>query len=191
MILWELFSEFFLIGLFTFGGGYAMLPLIQEAVAGHGWLSNEEIVDFIAVSESTPGPFAINISTYVGVETAGIPGAIAATFGVVLPSFVVILIVARVYDWFRKSRVVSGCMNGLKPAVVGLIGAAMLSVGKAVFFPAGSFAEAFSGVGIWISLAIFAGAVVLTMRKAHPILIIALSAAVGIAVGYAFPGVLG
>lgn len=79
MIYLELFITFFKIGLFTFGGGYAMLPLIEQEVLSHGWLTAEEIVNFIAVSESTPGPFAINISTYVGVETAGIPGAFTAT----------------------------------------------------------------------------------------------------------------
>jgi len=86
MIWLELFITFFEIGAFTFGGGYAMLPLIQEQVAAHGWLTQQELIDFIAVSEGTPGPFAINVSTYVGMETGGFLGALCATLGVVLPS---------------------------------------------------------------------------------------------------------
>ena len=91
--LFELFVTFFQIGLFTFGGGYAMIPMIQDAVMRKGWMTEQELIDFIAVSESTPGPFAINIATYVGAETQGILGSVCATFGVVLPSFVIILII--------------------------------------------------------------------------------------------------
>ena len=107
MILLDLFWTFFKIGLFTFGGGYAMLPLIQAAVADHGWLSTEALLNFVAVSESTPGPFAVNIATYIGSEMGGIPGAACATLGVALPSFLIILIVARCYERFRASRIVS------------------------------------------------------------------------------------
>jgi len=129
MTLAVLFLTFLKIGAFTFGGGYAMLPLIQAEVVRHGWMSLEELVNFVAVSESTPGPFAINISTYVGTSTAGIPGALCATLGVSLPSIIVILIVARVYDKFCRSRIVEGCLGGLRPATVGLIAAG------AGFFP--------------------------------------------------------
>ena len=122
MIYLELFLTFLKIGAFTFGGGYAMLPLIQEEVAAHNWLDSASLVNFVAVSESTPGPFAVNIATYVGAETGGVFGSFCATFGVVLPSFVIILIVAKCFEKFRSSRIVSGCMTGLKPAVIGLIG---------------------------------------------------------------------
>ena len=105
-----------------------MLPLIQAAVEAHGWLSQEALVNFVAVSESTPGPFAVNISTYVGFEMGGIPGAACATLGVALPSFLIILLVARFYERFRASRVVSGVMSGLKPAAIGLIGSAVLTM---------------------------------------------------------------
>ena len=137
MILIELFLTFLKIGAFTFGGGYAMLPLIQSEVERHGWLTQAEVVDFIAVSESTPGPLAINMATFVGIRTGGIIGAVCATLGVVLPSFVIILITAKFYEKFRKSRAVDGVMYGLRPAVIGLIGAALLSVGMTVFFPNG------------------------------------------------------
>ena len=92
-----------------------MLPLIQAEVESHGWMASADLVNFVAVSESTPGPFAVNISTYVGTELAGIPGGIFATLGVVLPSFLIILLVARCFEAFRNSRIVSGCMAGLKP----------------------------------------------------------------------------
>ena len=177
MILFELFWTMFKIGALTFGGGYAMLPLIQAEVERHGWMAASELVNFIAVSESTPGPFAVNISTYVGMEMAGVLGAICATLGVVLPSFIIILIVARFYEKFRASRAVKGCMAGLKPAVVGMIGTAVLSVGKTVFFP-------FEIVPALCSLVIFAISLVLVFKKKHPIVVILLSAALGIACGY-------
>lgn len=103
-LLIKLFITFFKIGLFTFGGGYAMLPMIQEQVQTNGWITSRELVDFIAVSESTPGPFAINISTYIGMEKAGIPGALCATVGVALPSFLIIIFVAKCYEKFKTSK---------------------------------------------------------------------------------------
>ena len=181
MICLELFVTFFRIGLFTFGGGYAMLPLIQSEVLSHGWLSTAEIVDFIAVSESTPGPFAVNISTYIGMVTAGFGGAVCATAGVVLPSLLIILAVARFYDRFRRSRLVEGAMAGLRPTVVGLIAAALLSVGQNVFFPDGFVLTPALGV----SLGIFLLVAFLAFRKKHPIVLIGLSALLGIAAGYA------
>ena len=185
MILIDLFLTFLKIGAFTFGGGYAMLPLIQSEVARHGWLTQAEVVDFIAVSESTPGPLAINMATFIGIRTNGIIGAVCATLGVILPSFVIILIVAKFYEKFRKSRVVDGIMYGLRPAVIGMIGAAFLSVGMTVFFPGGLQTAVFSEAVFWLSLGIFALGAVLAFRKLHPIAIIAISAVIGIIAGYA------
>ena len=182
MIWLELFLTFMKIGAFTFGGGYAMLPLIQDEVESHGWLTSEELVDFIAVSESTPGPFAVNISTFVGMRTGGIFGAVCATFGVVLPSFVIILLVAKCYERFRESRAVKGCMSGLKPAVVGLIAAAVITTGQTVFFPAGVF----TSPAFLCSAVIFLAMLGLSIKKLHPILIIVISAVLGIASGYVF-----
>ena len=133
MIFLELFFTFLKIGAFTFGGGYAMLPLIQQEVVSHQWMTLEQLVNFIAVSESTPGPLAVNLSTYVGAETGGLLGALCATFGVVLPSFVIILVVAKFYQAFQSNTVVKGCMNGLRPTVVGMIGASLLSVAGSPF----------------------------------------------------------
>ena len=112
MIYLQLFLTFLKIGAFTFGGGYAMLPLIQEEVLGQGWMGMEDLVNFVAVSESTPGPLAVNLSTYIGAETAGFWGAVCATFGVVLPSFVIILIVARCFAAFQENGIVKGCFPG-------------------------------------------------------------------------------
>ena len=173
MIYLELFWTFFLIGAFTFGGGYAMLPLIQNEVVNKGWLANEAVVNFIAVSESTPGPFAINMATYVGSEMGGILGAACATLGVVLPSFIIILTVAKCYDRFKNSKLVKGAMSGLKPAVIGMIGTAVLSIGKTVFVQP----------GLLFSAALFAAMAVLAFKKVHPIIIICISAAAGIAAG--------
>ena len=113
MIFLKLFFTFLKIGAFTFGGGYAMLPLIQQEVVSHQWMTLEQLVNFIAVSESTPGPLAVNLSTYVGAETGGLLGALCATFGVVLPSFVIILVVAKFYQAFQSNTVVKGCMTEL------------------------------------------------------------------------------
>ena len=183
MIYFDLFLTFLKIGLFTFGGGYAMLPMIQEEVAAHGWLYQSELINFIAVSESTPGPFAVNIATFVGTRTGGIFGGLCATLGVILPSFVIILIVARCYQKFKSNKLVVGAMNGLKPAVVGLIAAALLSLSGTVFFPQGLSATVFGTAHFYVSLGIFAVAVVLAFKKLHPILIVLISAVIGIIAG--------
>ena len=189
MIFFELFITFFKIGLFTFGGGYAMLPLIQEEVLAKKWSTNSELLDFIAVSESTPGPFAINISTFLGSEMGGILGSVCATLGVVLPSFIVILTVAQFFEKFKNNDIVKGCMSGLKPAVIGLIGSAIISVGKEVFFPTGvtldTINAVFTAPAFYIQLGLFAVMAVAAFKKLHPILIICISAVVGIVAGYA------
>ena len=194
LVLLELFLTFFMIGAVTVGGGYAMLPLMQEQVAKH-WgdiLDQENITNFIAVSESTPGPFAVNMATYVGSEVGGqfgsawygLLGSACATLGVILPSFIIILIVARFYDKYRNSTIVKGIMTGLKPAVVGLIAGAILSVAMGVFFPAGLSLAPLQTPAFYISAGIFLVMLVLALKKVHPIILILASAAAGIAVGY-------
>lgn len=185
MILFKLFYTFFFIGLLTFGGGYAMLPLIQEQVLANNWGTEQELINFIAVSESTPGPFAINMATHVGMTQGGILGAVTATLGVVLPSFIIIIIVAKFYEKFKTNRIVSGCMTGLKPAVIGLIGAAVISMGKTVFLT-GEPSALFTGPAFYLSLGIMLVSTVCALKKVHPIILILLSAALGIGAGYAF-----
>ncbi len=198
MIFLELFWTFFKIGAFTFGGGYAMLPLIQEQVILHGWLTEEAIVNFIAVSESTPGPFAINIATYVGSQVGStaysgigfaILGSAVATLGVVLPSFIVILLVAKFYQQFKNSHSVKGLMTGLKPAAIGLIASAVVSMAATVFIPNGLNLAVFKGTEFYISAVIFAVCLFLVFFKRikiQPVIIVCIAAALGIATGYAF-----
>ena len=185
MIYLDLFLTFFKIGLFTFGGGYAMLPLIQSETIARGWIDGESLLNFVAVAESTPGPFAINIATYIGAETGGILGSLCATLGVVLPSFIIILIVAKCYVAFRKSRVVEGLLTGLRPTVLGLIGCAAVTMALTVFLPAG-FTSAFSFTPAFgVSLAILCAALVSVLKfKAHPIFVILSAAAIGVGCGY-------
>ena len=121
MIFFELFYTFFLIGLFTFGGGYAMIPMIEEQVVSKGWVSESALTDFIAVSESTPGPFALNISTFVGNSVGGVFGAICATVGVILPSLIIIVIIAMIMKKFMKNKYVQGALGGVRPIVLALI----------------------------------------------------------------------
>ena len=180
MLYLELFLTFFKIGLFTIGGGYAMLPLIQADVQAKGWMTAEELVNFIAVSESTPGPFAVNVSTYVGAELAGLPGAFCATLGVVLPSFLIILLVARFYAAFRSSAIVSGAMGGLRPAVIALIASAGVTILLGAL-------QTSAGGADWLSAGIFAvGLLILLLRpKIDPILVMVGAGLVGL-VGYSW-----
>ena len=182
MILLKLFLTFFKIGAFTFGGGYAMLPLIEDEVCANGWMELEQLLDFIAVSESTPGPFAVNTATYIGAELAGLPGAFCATLGVVLPSFIIILVIAKFFMTFCKNKYVAGAMYGLKSAVVAMIASAIVSVAQPVFCPDGT---ALSTASVSSAL-IFILMLILSFRKTHPVIIIALSAFLGVFSGYFF-----
>ena len=180
-----LFLEFFKMGALTFGGGYAMIPFVEETVISHGWMNTEELVDFIAVSESTPGAFAVNIATYVGSEVGGILGSLCATLGLVLPSFIIILLIAKVYAKVKENRFVEGVMLGLKSTVVGLIAATVLTVGKEIFFSGGINTAVLTTANFYVSLGIFVLALFLLLyKKLNPILIIAGSAVVGIVFGY-------
>lgn len=186
-----LFLEFFKMGALTFGGGYAMIPFIEETVLSHGWMSTEELIDFIAVSESTPGAFAVNISTYIGSEVGGLLGSLCATVGLVLPPFILILVIAKSYERFKENIIVRGVMLGLKSTVVGLIAATVLTVGYSVLFPKGfspdTFAaDALSSANFWFIIIVFAVMLFLLLyKKLNPILVIVISAAVGVAAGYA------
>lgn len=129
MIYLSLFWSFFQIGLFSIGGGYAALPLIQnQVVQVHGWLNMQEFADVITISQMTPGPIAINSASFVGIRVAGIFGAVTATLGCVLPSFLIVLLFAYLYKRFKNLRFVQGVLCSLQPAVVGLIAAAGISI---------------------------------------------------------------
>ena len=185
MIYLELFLIFLQIGAFTFGGGYAMLPLITQQISERGWMDSVQISEFVAISESTPGPLAVNMATYVGTQVGGVLGGAVATLGVVLPSFVIILIVAKVFDKFRKSKAVTGIMTGLKPCVVGLIACALCTLLVPLFFENGFSVQGLTSTSVIISALILVLCCVLSFKKVHPILLILGSGCVGIALGYA------
>ena len=137
MIYLSLFYEFFKIGLFTFGGGYAMIPLVKETVVKFGWLTEGEFFELIGVCESTPGPIAVNMATYVGSNEGGLVGSIAATLGVVLPAFIIILLIASLLKNLTKNRFFKGFMTGVKPVIVALI----LSTGVMLLLKSVGFAD--------------------------------------------------
>ena len=195
MIYFELFYIFFYIGLFTFGGGYAMIGMIQEEVVKHAWISEDALIDFIAISESTPGPFAINIATFIGSQTGGILGAICATIGVVLPSFIIILLVAIVMKRILKNRFVQGGLSGVRPVVISLIlSTAIFFFIRMVFTAGGSFnyrATDFSfnrsGFVIFIILFFISALYKVTKKKClNPIILLGISAGLGILVYFVF-----
>ena len=121
MKLLELFAVFFKIGLFTFGGGYGMLPIIQQETLSRGWLDAETLYRYIGICESTPGPIAVNMATFVGSAQAGLAGAASATLGVALPALLIILLIAAAMKGFRDNRYVRAAMAGIKPVVAGMI----------------------------------------------------------------------
>lgn len=175
-LLWT----FFKIGACTFGGGYAMVELVKEQVTVNGWMEVQEVIDFIAISESTPGPIAVNMATYVGYNVAGIPGAIAATTGVVLPSLIIIMIIAKMYKKFIANRFVAGGMRGLRPAAIGLIAAAGISIAAEVFLPFGFSVESILSYEMIFTLVTLGLCMYLVYKKAKPHFILILSAACGL-----------
>lgn len=189
MIYLQLFYSFLKIGLFSFGGGYAAMPLIQEQVVNsHGWLSMPEFTDLITISQMTPGPIAINSATFVGIKIAGVPGALVATFGCVLPSCVIVMLIAKLYLKYRNMDALQGVLNSLRPAVVAMIASAGVSILITAFW--GS-AEMISFMGTkWVLVIIFVlGVVLLRKFKMNPILVMVLAgvaeaglAAVGVGV---------
>lgn len=147
MIYLQLLWSFILVGLFSIGGGYAALPLIQQQVVeNRGWLTLTEFGDLITISQMTPGPIALNVSTFVGQRTAGFPGAVMATFGCVLPSCVIVSILAYFYFKYGKLEIIQGVLRGLRPAVVALIASAGLSIIVLSFWGEGGFQPSLAAV---------------------------------------------
>lgn len=168
-MLFEIFIVFFKIGAFTIGGGYAMIPIIQkEVVENKKWLQEDEFMDSIAVTNSLPGPLAINSATFVGYKTAGIPGAVAAALGAVLPSFLIILVIAMFFSNFGENAIVEQIFAGVRPAVVALILYALVKLTKSV------------GINkINIAIAIGALALILLLNM-HPIPVIIIAGIAGL-----------
>lgn len=185
MILLDLFLTFFEIGLFTFGGGYAMISLVVEKTVANGWLAESQILNMIAVSESTPGPIAINMATFVGSSQAGILGSVCATLGVVLPSFIIILLISMVMKNFLKYKGVNAFLSGVRPCVVALILGTGITLFLSTLFGFKSIkTSGFSPdiKGIIIFAVVIAFAMIykkLTKKKPSTILVILLSAVMG------------
>ena len=186
MILLKLFATFFEIGLFTFGGGYAMISLVMEKTLANGWLTEAELLNMIAVSESTPGPIAVNMATFVGSSQAGILGSAAATLGVVLPSFIIILLISAVMKNFLKYKGVQAFLSGVRPCVVALILGTGISLLLSTLFDFKHITDYTPSADIR-GIAIFAVVLVSSLiykrvrgKKLSPILVIAISAVLGI-----------
>ena len=192
MILLRLYFEFFKTGLFAFGGAIATIPFLSDMGARTGWFSQEFLADMLAVSESTPGPIGVNTATYVGYTVAGIPGCIIATLGLVSPSIIVILIVAAFLKAFKDNRFVKQGLYGIRPASMGLIAAAGVTVVKLCLLDTAAYAETGKLLSLlnWKSLLLFAVIWLLTnpvkkTKNLHPVVFIAASAAVGIVFRFA------
>ncbi len=178
-----LFAEFFKTGLFAVGGGLATLPFLNKMAQTYDWFTAAELADMIAVSESTPGPIGVNMATYAGVNAGGTAGALCSTIGLVMPSVIVILIVARMLNKFNNSRIVQNAFAGLRPAVVGLIAAAGLELMKVSLLnlEAAKIAEMFNLKAIVLYAAILIP--VIKFKKLHPIVFIGIGALAGIILG--------
>ena len=184
MIYLKLFLTFFEIGLFTFGGGYAMISLIREKALTLGWLAEEELLNMIAVSESTPGPIAVNMATFVGSTQGGIIGSLVATLGVVLPSFIIILLISALIRNFLNYKGVQAFLRGVRPCVVALILATaitmLLSTLLGITTFNGGFSPDFKGIIIFLVLVTMALIFKkIKKKKPSPILMILISAGLG------------
>jgi len=184
MIYLLLFFSFLKIGSFTFGGGHAMIPLIQQEVLRNRWMSLEELIEFIAISESTPGPFAINIATFVGYRIGGVIGALLTTIGVIFTSFFAILFIAKFLEKYKNNKILKYCMVGIQPVIVGLICATIISMGINIFFPNGNIVYTLTTITFWKSFFIFAITLIMLLQKMHPIKTIVISAVLGIILGF-------
>jgi len=183
MIYLELFYEFFITGLLMFGGGLASIPFLRQMAATTNWFTIEELLNMIAISESTPGPIAVNIATYAGFKTAGVLGGIIATIALLIPSFIIATIVAKILSRFRKNSLVDDVFYALRPASLGLIAAACLMVlqhsllSTELWLSTGIFTDLFNLRALALAVVLF---VAINKLKTHPVLFLAISAVIGI-----------
>ena len=184
MIYLELFLTFLEIGAFSFGGGYGMISLIRERSLAYGWLTEDELLNMIAVAESTPGPIAVNMATFVGSDQGGILGSLLATLGVVLPSFIIILVIATLISNLIKYRGVKAFLGGVRPSIVGLILATAITMLLSVISGFGKIGDSISIDAM--AILIFALLIVISLiykgvfkKKPSPILMILISAGLG------------
>ena len=191
MIYWDLFLVFFKIGAVSFGGGYGMISLLQDELVAHGWLTKEMLMNFIAVAESTPGPIAVNVATFVGSSQAGVLGALLATLGVVLPSFFIILVIAAIMHNLLKFKGVQAVLGGIRPSIVGLVLGTAITMALTALFGFSSIGQGFSFdwrafVILFLLFALWFGIKKWKKKELSPIVLILLSAVFGIGC-YAIP----
>lgn len=184
MICFQLFLSFLQIGLFSFGGGYAAMPLIQDQVVTiHGWLSMSEFTDLVTISQMTPGPIAINSATFVGIKIAGLPGAAVATLGCILPSCIIVTLIARLYFKYRNVEIMEGVLNSLRPAVVAMIAAAGIDILVPALREEGS--EIALANTDWMMAAIFVVCVILLRKfRMNPVWVMLLAGVMKVAVSF-------
>jgi chromate transporter len=175
--LLSLFLLLFRLGLFTFGSGIAIIPLIQQELVSRGLLTLTESIDLIAIAQMTPGPFVVNASTFAGMHLYGLGGAALATLGITLPSVILCLVAARFFFAFRTSRLMHASLRGMRPVILALIASAILTLGGPILFPGGTFSSI-----DWPVLGIAAvGSGILIKTRSNPIYVILAGAAIGVA----------
>jgi len=191
MIYLYLFLEFFKVGLFTFGGGYAMIPLIKEVVLSRGWMDEAHFIDMIGLSEVTPGPIAVNMATFIGGEQGGFLGSTIATLGVILPAFIIMLLISILLKRFMKNRFIQATLVGIKTVAVALIASSAIILLSDVLFPIkysdGNFSISFNFDVIKVFVLVIAGYFLIKMiikRKPSPIITIIMAALISLAYFY-------
>lgn len=186
MIYITLFLEFFRIGLFSVGGGLATIPFLYELIDKYGWITEQDLLNIIAIAESTPGPVGVNAATYVGYHAAGVTGGIIGVLGLVAPSVVIIVIIAHFFNKFKEQKVVQAGFYGIRPVVAGLIGAAGFEVAKIALFQADVYAASGRLIDFFNikAVALLGGMLILiSLWKKHPIVYIILGGIIGVVVG--------
>lgn len=184
MIYWNLFYEFAKIGLFNFGGGMASIPFLQDLSEKTGWFTLQQLTDFIAISESTPGPMAVNVATFAGYTTAGVLGGFIATLGLIFPAFIFMTIIAKFLSKFKGNKYVDWTFYGLRPCVLALIVSALLSLAKVTLFYEGvsssNLLTSFNLRAWAIFIIIFILLNAKPLRKLHPVVFLGISAVMGV-----------
>lgn len=186
LIYLKLFFEFLKAGFFAVGGGLATLPFLFDISEKTGWFSTQDIMNMIAVSESTPGPLGVNMATFAGTVTVGVAGGLVATLGLIFPSIVVVEIIAKVLEKFKSAKIVQAIFMGLRPASTALIAVAAITVAKNTLLNIEAFTQTSNVLELfeWVSI-VMAGALFVIMKKwkKHPVIYIVMAAVIGIVIG--------
>ncbi len=182
-MLIQMIWTFFKIGLFTIGGGYAMIPLISAELTGNGWLTTTEVTDIIAIAKMTPGPFAVNAATFAGMKMQGFIGAVLCTVGVILPSLIITTVVAKFFFSFQNLKFVKGILKGIRPTVVALIASAIVTVSLITLFHIDNInmlIESLGTIELYSIIILVVSLILLLVKKLHPILVITIAGIAGI-----------